>query len=278
PSVTLGFPEVQLGAHPGFGGTVGAVQLIGPLAAMDLMLTGKSVRPQKALQLGLVDRVVPREQLDAAAKELALRAPKPRTLGLKDRLLNSAPMRAIVAGQMRTRVAKRVKPAHYPAPYALIDLWQRHGGRGARAMEAEARSMAALRVTPTSQNLVRVFFLQERLKSGGKFAGPPAEHVHVVGAGVMGGDIATCWAARARARLLREALPGRRTARRRACTPASRRRGSRCRESGRRDRGHFRESRGEARALRPDRAANEARRRTRDEHLEHRPRTTCGEA
>lgn len=196
PSVTLGFPEVQLGAHPGFGGTVRAVQLIGPLAAMDLMLTGKSVRPQKALQLGLVDRVVPREQLDAAAKELALRAPKPRTLGLKDRLLNSAPMRAIVAGQMRTRVAKRVKPAHYPAPYALIDLWQRHGGRGARAMEAEARSMAALLVTPTSQNLVRVFFLQERLKSGGKFAGPPAEHVHVVGAGVMGGDIATWCAAR----------------------------------------------------------------------------------
>ena len=196
PSVRLGFPEVQLGAHPGFGGTVRAVQLIGPLAAMDLMLTGKSVRPQKALRLGLVDRIVPREQLDATAKELALGAPKPRTLGIKDRLLNSAPVRAIVAGQMRTRVAKRVKPSHYPAPYALIDLWQRHGGRGPRAMEAEARSMAALLMTPTSQNLVRVFFLQERLKSGGKFTGPPAEHVHVVGAGVMGGDIATWCAAR----------------------------------------------------------------------------------
>src|SRR5512138_1062197 len=195
-SVTLGFPEIQLGAHPGFGGTVRSVQLIGPLAAMDLMLTGRSLRPQQALKVGLVDRIVPREQHDAAAKELALRSPKPRSLGLKERLLNSALVRPIIAGQMRTQVAKRAKPAHYPAPYALIELWQRHGGRGARAMEAEARSMAELLVTPTSRNLVRVFFLQERLKSEGKQSGAPAQHVHVVGAGVMGGDIATWCAAR----------------------------------------------------------------------------------
>ncbi len=196
PSVTLGFPEIQLGAHPGFGGTVRSVQLIGPLAAMDLMLTGRSLRPQQALKLGLVDRIVPRGQLDAAAKEFALRAPKPRSLGIKERLLNSALARPIIAGQMRIQVAKRAKPAHYPAPYALIDLWQRHGGRGARGMEAEARSMAELLVTPTSRNLVRVFFLQERLKSEGKQSGTPAQHVHVVGAGVMGGDIATWCAGR----------------------------------------------------------------------------------
>jgi 3-hydroxyacyl-CoA dehydrogenase/enoyl-CoA hydratase/3-hydroxybutyryl-CoA epimerase len=196
PSVTLGFPEIQLGAHPGFGGTVRSVQLIGPLVAMDLMLTGRTLRPQQALKVGLVDRVVPREQLEAAAKELALRAPKPRSLGIKERLLNSALVRPIVAGQMRTQVAKRAKPAHYPAPYALVDLWQRHGGRGARAMDAEARSMAELLVTPTSRNLVRVFFLQERLKAEGKQSSAPAQHVHVVGAGVMGGDIATWCAAR----------------------------------------------------------------------------------
>ena len=53
---TLGFPEVQLGVHPGFGGTVRAVQLAGPIAAMDLMLTGRSIRPKQALAMGLVDR------------------------------------------------------------------------------------------------------------------------------------------------------------------------------------------------------------------------------
>jgi 3-hydroxyacyl-CoA dehydrogenase/enoyl-CoA hydratase/3-hydroxybutyryl-CoA epimerase len=196
PSVTLGFPEVQLGVHPGFGGTVRSVQLIGPLAAMDLMLTGRSVRPQQALKLGLVDRVVPREQLDAAAKALALQPPAQRGLSIKHRLINSAPARALIAGQMRVKVAKRARPDHYPAPYKMIELWQRHGGRGEKAMEAEARSMAELLVTPTSRNLVRVFFLQERLKSAGKHEGPPVEHVHVVGAGVMGGDIAAWCAAR----------------------------------------------------------------------------------
>lgn len=194
--VTLGFPEVQLGVHPGLGGTVRAVQLIGPVAAMDLMLTGRSVRPQKALQMGLLDRIVPATQLKQAALEIALSPPPPRALSFKDRLLNLGLMRPILAGQMRSQVAKRVRPQHYPAPYALIDLWQRYGGSGTVAFEAEARSMAQLVCTPTSRNLVRVFFLQERLKSAGKAALEPARHVHVVGAGVMGGDIASWCAAR----------------------------------------------------------------------------------
>src|SRR5262249_25001272 len=59
PEVTFGFPEVQLGVHPGLGGTVRAVQLIGPVAAMDLMLTGRVIRPKQALAMGLVDRIVP---------------------------------------------------------------------------------------------------------------------------------------------------------------------------------------------------------------------------
>jgi 3-hydroxyacyl-CoA dehydrogenase/enoyl-CoA hydratase/3-hydroxybutyryl-CoA epimerase len=195
PSVTLGFPEVQLGIHPGLGGTVRSVHLIGPIAAMDMMLTGKNVRPQKALELGLVDRLAPAEQLHAAAKQLALNPPARRSLGFKNRLLNSGLARSFVAGQMRAQVAKRANPSHYPAPYALVDLWQRYGGVGERAMEAEARSMAELLLTPTSRNLVRVFFLQERLKAG-KQLGATARHVHVVGAGVMGGDIATWCATR----------------------------------------------------------------------------------
>ena len=97
---------------------------------------------------------------------------------------------------MRAQVAKRARQEHYPAPYALIDLWQRHGGNGPRALEAEARSMAELLCTPTSRNLVRVFFLQERLKAAAKASPEPAHHVHVVGAGVMGGDIASWCAAR----------------------------------------------------------------------------------
>ena len=194
-SITLGFPEVMLGVHPGLGGTVRAVKLIGPLDAMDLMLTGRSIRPKKALQLGLVDRLAPAATLNEAAKELALKPPSPKSPGWKG-FLNSGLARPVLAGQMRTQVAKRARADHYPAPYAMIELWQRFGGEGPQAYEAEARSMAQLLCTPTSRNLVRVFFLQERLKAGGKSTTSPAQHAHVVGAGVMGGDIASWCAAR----------------------------------------------------------------------------------
>ena len=75
--LNLGLPEVMLGVHPGFGGTVRTPQLIGAPAALDLMLTGKSLRAEEALKLGLVDRLVPREKLADAAREIAL-APPPR--------------------------------------------------------------------------------------------------------------------------------------------------------------------------------------------------------
>lgn len=196
PSVTLGFPEVQLGVHPGLGGTVRAVQLAGPIAAMDLMLTGRTIRPQQALKMGLVDKLAAPAQLRDVARQVALNPPPMKKASLKTSLLNLGLVRPILAGQMRSQVARRARPDHYPAPYALIELWERFGGSGPRAYEAEARSMATLLCTPTSRNLVRVFFLQERLKSVGKSGGEPVRHVHVIGAGVMGGDIATWCAAR----------------------------------------------------------------------------------
>jgi 3-hydroxyacyl-CoA dehydrogenase/enoyl-CoA hydratase/3-hydroxybutyryl-CoA epimerase len=163
---------------------------------MDLMLTGRSIRPKKALELRLVDRVVPASELRATAKKLALDSPAARGMRFKDRVLNSRPLRPFLATQMRKQVAKRARADHYPSPYALIDLWCVFGAKGPAAYEAEARSMSELLCTSTSRNLVRVFFLQERLKSAGKSTEQPAKHVHVVGAGVMGGDIAAWCAAR----------------------------------------------------------------------------------
>ena len=192
--LALGLPEVQLGLHPGFGGTVRSVRLLGVRPAMQLMLTGKPLRAEKALQLGLVDRLVSEPELRAAAREFVLKAPPPRRAPLSERLLSTLIARPFVKAAPIAQVPQRAPRAHYPAPYAIIDLWARHGAHGAAAFEAEARSMARLFLSETSRNLVRVFLLTDRLKSGGGKAARDLKHVHVVGAGVMGGDIAA-WSA-----------------------------------------------------------------------------------
>ena len=194
PKTQLGLPEVRLGIHPGFGGTVRSVALIGVVAAMDMMLTGRSYRPAKARAVGLVDRVVSPEELRASAKAVALEPPGRRKAALRDKLLGLPFVRGFVARQMRGRVAAKAPKAHYPAPYAIIDLWLKHRASGPAAYEAEARSIAELMCTETSRSLVRVFFLQTRLKGLGSDGAGEIKQVHVVGAGVMGGDIAA-WCA-----------------------------------------------------------------------------------
>jgi 3-hydroxyacyl-CoA dehydrogenase / enoyl-CoA hydratase / 3-hydroxybutyryl-CoA epimerase len=192
--LSLGLPEVLLGIHPGFGGTVRAVRLIGVRPALDLMLKGKPYKGSRALAAGLIDELVPPSELLERAKARLLSSPPKATAPFVDKLLNLGPARPFIARQAASALRHSVRRDQYPAPYAILDLWQRYGAAGAESYEAEARSISELMCTPTSRNLVRVFMLQDRLKSlGGK---SPAEfrHVHVVGAGVMGGDIAA-WSA-----------------------------------------------------------------------------------
>lgn len=190
----LGFPEVQLGIHPGFGGTIRAVQIAGVRAAMQLMLTGKSITVSKAHRQGLVDRICDADDWRAAAAELvAARRPKSRA-PFVDRLLNLALLRPFIVRMLRKQVASKARQEHYPAPYAIIDLWAKHGASSKTGYEAEARSIAELMCGSTARNLIRVFFLQNRLKSQGQKPARRIERVHVIGAGVMGGDIAA-WCA-----------------------------------------------------------------------------------
>ena len=190
----LGLPEVQLGIHPGFGGTVRTVRLLGVRPAMQLMLTGRPVRADKAARIGLVDRLVAPEELEDAARALVLHPPAPHRPPLVERLLSLAPLRPFIKRALIRQVAAKAPRAHYPAPYAMIDLWARNGAHGAGAFEAEARSIAAMFETPTSHNLIRVFLLQDRLKAQSTKGAAQVTAVHVIGAGVMGGDIAA-WCA-----------------------------------------------------------------------------------
>lgn len=190
----IGLPEVKLGIHPGYGGTARSIERCGPIAAMGIMLTGRALTARAAKKIKLIDEMVPLRQLKAAAEGYALKAPKRKPLPLLIRLTNTSLIRPLIASKMRKQVASKAKKQHYPAPYSLIDLWQKHAANKKVMLEKEAIAVADLATTDTARNLVRVFFLQEKLKSQGKKIDFKVEHVHVIGGGIMGGDIAS-WCA-----------------------------------------------------------------------------------
>ena len=187
-STRIGLPEVRLGINPGFGGTVRLPRLVGDLAALDMMLTGRPLRARAARRIGLVNDLVPERHLLTAA-EAWVKSKKKFTPSFLKKLPGWAPLRPLVANMMTRQVKKKARPEHYPAPFRIIKLWL-----NAANYDAEAISLGQMMVTDTSRNLVRVFLLSESLKRQGKTSDHDVNHVHVIGAGVMGGDIAA-WAA-----------------------------------------------------------------------------------
>lgn len=192
----LGLPEIMLGIHPGWGGTVRLPQLIGGFTALtQAILTGQMHHSIKAKKLGMVDEVVPVRQLKRAAVYFIKNRPEKHSPSFMAQLMDHAWMRAPIAYMMRSKLAKKARKEHYPAPYAVIDLWEKEGGRGDRAYLKEVDSIEQLiSKNETSKNLIRAFLLRERLKSFAKDSTFKAHHVHVIGAGIMGGDIAA-WCA-----------------------------------------------------------------------------------
>lgn len=187
----LGYPEIKLGIYPGFGGSARTPRQIGGLQAMQLMLTTRMMRARQARAVGLVDQVVGAHgSLRWAARRAVLAGRKSRGPGWTARLTNSGPARKFLAKKMRQQTAARANPRHYPAPFALIDAWEAYGDDPRRMLDEEAKRVARLITGDTSRGLRRVFGLMEQLKANGKGADFKARRVHVIGAGVMGGDIA----------------------------------------------------------------------------------------
>jgi 3-hydroxyacyl-CoA dehydrogenase/enoyl-CoA hydratase/3-hydroxybutyryl-CoA epimerase len=191
----IALPEVMLGIHPGWGGTARLPRLIGATQALPLLLTGRTLSARRALALGVVDRLARPEELLVEARVL-LRHPAVRPLARRARAWasNTWLARQLLAPMVLRQTAAKVRKEHYPAPFALIEVWRRGGADIRQRLQLEARSVAKLANTDTAHNLIRIFFLQERLKAQGSGVDAGIQHVHVVGAGVMGGDIAA-WAA-----------------------------------------------------------------------------------
>jgi 3-hydroxyacyl-CoA dehydrogenase/enoyl-CoA hydratase/3-hydroxybutyryl-CoA epimerase len=188
----VGFPEVKLGIFPGFNGTARSIRQAGAMQAMTTMLTGSMIRSTAARAIGLIDELVNSpHQLRWAARKAVMqkRRSKPAS-GLKA-LLAKWPARGFLAKKMRQETAKKVREDHYPAPFRLIDLFEKHGGDLNALKKAETAAFAPLMVSDTSRNLRRVFNLSEQLKAQApKGLGFKPSRVHVIGAGTMGADIA----------------------------------------------------------------------------------------
>ncbi|MFY7697589.1 MAG: 3-hydroxyacyl-CoA dehydrogenase NAD-binding domain-containing protein [Legionella sp.] len=192
----LGLPEIMLGIHPGWGGTVRLPQLIGGFAALSqIILTGRAVPALQAKQLGFVDEVTPLRQLKKAAIYYVTHQPHKRQPSFIQSLTNHVWFRPMIAKIFRYQTAKKVNATNYPAPFAVIDLWEKEYGYNERAYQKEADSVQTLiSGHETAKNLIRLFQLKERMKGFSKKSRFKAQHVHVIGAGIMGGDIAA-WCA-----------------------------------------------------------------------------------
>jgi len=189
----MGFPEIRLGLHPGLGGTYRLTRLINPIEAMTMMLTGKSVYDKQAKQRGLIDDFVEQRHVERAVRAAIARNSQEHKRDLMSQLLAKPLARKIAANRMRVATEKKALAAHYPAPYALIDLWEKYGDNTRQMQAAEIQSFGQLLVSETARNLVRVFFLHQSLKNLAN-GQSDIKHVHVIGAGSMGGEIAS-WCA-----------------------------------------------------------------------------------
>ena len=194
PATRLGLPEVMLGIVPGWGGIKRLPRLTGAPAALDLLLTGRTVDARRARKLGIADECVPPRIMENTARGVLLSKPPPRRVPFPLSLTLNRLVRPVIAAQARKQVASRARREHYPAPYAILDIWVKHDGDPLAAAPSDPASIAHLLQSSTARNLIRVFKLQERLKAFGKDSESAIRHVHVVGAGTMGGDIAA-WCA-----------------------------------------------------------------------------------
>ena len=209
PGTRFALPEVMLGILPAWGGVKRLPRLVGPTAALDMLLTGRAVDARRAQRMGLVDAAVPPRIQENAARMMVLESPRPRRLPLLQRLMSTKLVRPLVVSMARKQLAARVSPDHYPAPFAILELWKRYDGDPFAPRPEDPASIVGLMEGDTARNLIRIFFLQERMKSLGKDSDFKAKHVHVVGAGVMGGDIAAWCAMRGLTVTLQDTSPER---------------------------------------------------------------------
>ena len=210
----LGQPEVQLGLIPGAGGTQRLPRLIGVAAGLDLILTGRSVRPRRALKMGLIDEACPQEVLLDVAKKRALEASlapaeAPAEGGkafgrirsflapahLQQLALEENPVgRRVLFAKAEEKMLEQTK-GNYPAPPAALRAVKAGIEHGLDAgYETELDEFKDLVVSPEAKALMSIFFATQELKRDtgvdSEVESVPVTKTAVLGGGLMGGGIA----------------------------------------------------------------------------------------
>ena len=199
----IGLPEVRLGIFPAWGGCTRLPKIVGLAAALDLILTGKTLDARRARKIGLADEAVPAAIFDHWARRFArekLGTPKPPTRRgpreLASRALEATPFgRRMIFGKAREGVMKQTG-GHYPAPLEALEVVEEGWGKPVpTGLASEARHIGLIFGGEVQKNLLRIFFMTEEVKKETGVSDPsvrPREvtRLGVLGAGVMGGGIA----------------------------------------------------------------------------------------
>ena len=182
----LGFPEVNLGILPGYGGSGRAYGRIGTASVAEMMISGKPLIAEAANNIGLIDQVVDgADDLKPAIKSWlkAQNQKKPE----REQREPEADQSALEA--CREKFLKRARIEHTPAPFAIIDHVRRHGHSSVAMSAGEMDIFPDLMVGSASKNLRRVYYLTDKVRKTAR-GDSKIKKLHVVGAGTMGGDIA----------------------------------------------------------------------------------------
>lgn len=201
PETVIGLPEVKLGLLPGLGGTQRLPRLIDLKAACEFILFAQTVNAKKALELGIVDELVERDDLLSRAESICLElAAAPDWKSLPHGAPAYAPEKQEKYFKMMERTLRIKTKGHYPAPVKALESIKTGLTEGMqKGHEFEARAFAELSFSETARNLIFLFFTTEFYKmsaaaKAGKQGSQPIKTVGIIGGGIMGTNIAS-WAA-----------------------------------------------------------------------------------
>lgn len=182
----LGFPEVNLGILPGYGGSGRAYGRIGTASVAEMMISGKPLIAEAAKDIGLIDQVVNGADNIKPAIKSWLEAQNQKKPERKQRETETDQSALEIC---REKFLRRVRVEHTPAPFAIIEHLRKHGHSSVAMSAAEMDIFPDLMVGSASKNLRRVYHLTDKVRKTAR-GDSKIKKLHVVGAGVMGGDIA----------------------------------------------------------------------------------------